>query len=326
METAKISPCGTTVEAASGAVGAAAWCTYAWSACVLIRDIRGSRKLAKSTSIAIETIAVIKSPRNHKNMPLRDRLRPCSIHMRKSNVVVVVIAVCAGWSGTPDWVGATIASNIENDTTQSAQLHGARHIQPPCPNPPCSEIRTTCGGNYGWFDNKEQGVPCAPPRWDAVWPLNLSTTPATPWGPEISLSERGYVRSCPHKDMRFVRSLHHSLASLLTLAFTSRSCARAHTRTNTHTHTHTHTHAHAHTHTHTHTHTPSRYMDPIAASRWGWVNFDWADGSDIWQDTFPHNDEAVRTTLSDCSPPSASQSSQGMHPPCKAQTPHDRGS
>jgi hypothetical protein len=170
-----------------------AWCTYAWSACVLIRDIRGSRKLAKSTSIAIETIAVIKSPRNHKNMPLRDRLRPCSIHMRKSNVVVVVIAVCAGWSGTPDWVGATIASNIENDTTQSAQLHGARHIQPPCPNPPCSEIRTTCGGNYGWFDNKEQGVPCAPPRWDAVWPLNLSTTPATPWGPEISLSERGCV-------------------------------------------------------------------------------------------------------------------------------------
>ena len=79
----------------------------------------------------------------------------------------------------------------------------------PCANPPCGEVRTTCGGNYGWFNNKEQGVPCSPPEWEVAWELNMSTTPATPWGPEISLSQRGYVqraylfstRTCTHGHM-----------------------------------------------------------------------------------------------------------------------------
>lgn len=33
--------------------------------------------------------------------------------------------------------------------------------------------------------------------------------------------------------------------------------------------------------------------DPINASQWGMVNFDWADGASIWQNVHPHNDEAT---------------------------------
>ena len=34
--------------------------------------------------------------------------------------------------------------------------------------------------------------------------------------------------------------------------------------------------------------------DATKASRWGWLNFDWSDGSAMWQDKLPgHNDEAV---------------------------------
>ena len=34
--------------------------------------------------------------------------------------------------------------------------------------------------------------------------------------------------------------------------------------------------------------------DAAKASRWGWLNFDWSDGSAVWQDKLPgHNDEAV---------------------------------
>ena len=47
--------------------------------------------------------------------------------------------------------------------------------------------RVTCGGNYGWFEEKPwEGKPCPPPMWEPVWELNRSTTPWTPWGPEIS--------------------------------------------------------------------------------------------------------------------------------------------
>jgi hypothetical protein len=35
-------------------------------------------------------------------------------------------------------------------------------------------------------------------------------------------------------------------------------------------------------------------MDPKNMSQWGLINFDWADASNIWQDTLPdHNNEAV---------------------------------
>ena len=47
------------------------------------------------------------------------------------------------------------------------------------------EKRTTCGGNYGWFSEEPwAGEACPPPEWEPAWPLNLSTTPWTPWGPE----------------------------------------------------------------------------------------------------------------------------------------------
>jgi len=89
------------------------------------------------------------------------------------------------------------------------------------------EKRITCGGNYGWFtENPWDGVPCPPPMWEPVWELNMSTTPGTPWGPEIALGNTGFT-------------------------------------------------------------------NPINASRWGWVNFDWSDASSFWQDTHPHNNEAL---------------------------------
>ena len=86
-----------------------------------------------------------------------------------------------------------------------------------------------CGGTYGWFTEKSWigGGPCPPPQWDPVWELNKSTTPLTPWGPEIAA---GNIPS---------------------------------------------------------------FVDPKNASRWGWMTFDWSDANAIWQDEFPHMNEAV---------------------------------
>ena len=50
-----------------------------------------------------------------------------------------------------------------------------------------SESRISCGGNYGFFTEKPwEGKPCPPPTWEPAWELNRSTTPVTPWGPEIA--------------------------------------------------------------------------------------------------------------------------------------------
>ena len=35
------------------------------------------------------------------------------------------------------------------------------------------------------------------------------------------------------------------------------------------------------------------FTDPVNASRWGWINFDWSDANGLWQDTHPHDNEAV---------------------------------
>ena len=47
---------------------------------------------------------------------------------------------------------------------------------PPAPPPPAPEVRTTCGGGYGWGG---QGPPCPNPTWEPNWALNLSTTTAS---------------------------------------------------------------------------------------------------------------------------------------------------
>ena len=39
--------------------------------------------------------------------------------------------------------------------------------------------------------------------------------------------------------------------------------------------------------------TRCRFINSTQMSRWGWVNFDWADGGDIWQDRLPHDGEAT---------------------------------
>eukprot|EP01079_Euglenida_sp_SAG-EU17-18_P005731 gene5731-5669_t len=90
------------------------------------------------------------------------------------------------------------------------------------------EKRITCGGSYGWFSEKPwENTPCPPPTWRVAWELNMSTTPDTPWGPEIAA---GNIPG---------------------------------------------------------------YFDPTAASRWGWITFDWSDANAVWQDEHPHNNEAV---------------------------------
>eukprot|EP01052_Picozoa_sp_SAG31_P071587 SAG31_NODE_30508_length_380_cov_0.736655_1_plen_99_part_10 len=63
-----------------------------------------------------------------------------------------------------------------------ASVHAARRVEAPQ-----AEEHLSCGGNYGWMRTEEpwMGKPCPPPAWEPVWQLNLSTTPATPWGPEI---------------------------------------------------------------------------------------------------------------------------------------------
>ena len=50
------------------------------------------------------------------------------------------------------------------------------------------EPHASCGGNYGWMHSETPwaGKPCPPPQWEPAWPLNLSTTPFTPWGPEVA--------------------------------------------------------------------------------------------------------------------------------------------
>ena len=123
----------------------------------------------------------------------------------------------AGRRGTPTMLlAATLA------------LAHAATAAPPPPGPP--EVRTNCGGNYGWFNATlypTQGAACPTPTWEPVWELNLSTTPWTPWGPESAESARGF----------------YNLS---------------------------------------------------VAGRWGWLNFDWSDGSNFWQDALPqHDNEAV---------------------------------
>ena len=59
----------------------------------------------------------------------------------------------------------------------------------PAPAAPLpAEKHVICGGNYGWFSDKKpwEHPACPPPTWEPVWELNRSTTPWTPWGPEIA--------------------------------------------------------------------------------------------------------------------------------------------
>ena len=97
------------------------------------------------------------------------------------------------------------------------------------PPAPFAEKHVMCGGTYGWFTEKSWigGGPCPPPQWEPVWELNKSTTPWTPWGPEIAAGNQ------------------------------------------------------------------PTFVDSKNASRWGWMTFDWSDSFDLWQDAFPHNNEAV---------------------------------
>ena len=67
-------------------------------------------------------------------------------------------------------------------TVMSNRPPGRVEVAPPHPEP-----HAICGGSYGWFDEKPwSGRPCPPPSWEPVWALNRSTTPWTPWGPEIA--------------------------------------------------------------------------------------------------------------------------------------------
>lgn len=104
---------------------------------------------------------------------------------------------------------------------------GAR-ARPTSKNSPPTAKRVSCGGNYGFFEEKPwKGTPCPPPQWEPAWELNISTTPWTPWGPDIA---EGNIPG---------------------------------------------------------------FIAPENASRWGWVNFDWSDANAIWQNEFPHPNEAT---------------------------------
>jgi hypothetical protein len=149
------------------------------------------------------------------------------------------------------------------------------------PPPPANETRTTCGGEYGWWF---QGEPCPAPQWDPVWALNLSTIPHTPWGDDISWSSTGFYDAVNASQWGMVSATSDGMTE----------CGECMARSSLHMQCmvllpqchHSWTHSSG-------TRLTSDSIDPLDPPPPPQVNFDWADGSGIWQDTHPHNNEAI---------------------------------
>jgi hypothetical protein len=131
-------------------------------------------------------------------------------------------AVQDGTVWTREFDGASVYVDLSNRSLSKITWKPKKEVKD------FPEKRITCGGNYGFFDEQPwEGTPCPPPTWEPAWELNLSTTPNTPWGPEIAIGQK------------------------------------------------------------------QGFADPVNASQWGWINFDWSDGGDLWQNSHPHDNEAV---------------------------------